>query len=258
MNVRSWWVLARSVAVESIRRKDFWVIAILGLVIILSASLLGFFGLKSLQIFAKDLAFTVLGMFSTAMAVLTSVRILPEEIRNRTLYPLLARPISRGDLLIGKLFGAILVSWMAFGVLAVMVGLALALFRVPFEPIMLQYAMAKLMGLALVCSVSMTLSIFMTASAAATLSFLLAFGSGMITRAMVMGYSEAPEALQPVIKGLHSLVPQYSLFDLGSRAANIGWPMAPAWVIGALLAYLIAYGGGMLGLGWLRFRARTI
>jgi uncharacterized membrane protein len=87
MNILTYKALARSVVLESIRRKDLWVVAILGFLIILASSALGFFGFDGLQVFAKDLAVTVLGLFSTIIAILTSCRLIPDEIKNRTLYP---------------------------------------------------------------------------------------------------------------------------------------------------------------------------
>ena len=44
MNILTYKALARSVVLESIRRKDLWVVAILGFLIILASSALGFFG----------------------------------------------------------------------------------------------------------------------------------------------------------------------------------------------------------------------
>ena len=127
MKVTVYKALARGVLLESLRRKDLWVVAILGFLILVGASALGFFGVQGLQVFVKDLAVTVLGAFSTIVAVLTSTRMLPEEIKQRTLYPLLSRPISRLDLLVGKLLGAIVVTWMSFLILAALTALALAL-----------------------------------------------------------------------------------------------------------------------------------
>jgi ABC-type transport system involved in multi-copper enzyme maturation permease subunit len=258
MRIRVWWALARAVVLESVRRKDLWVVAILGFLILISAGALGFFGFQGLQTFAKDLATTVLGLFSTIVGVLVATRLLPEEIRHRTLYPLLARPISRFDLLLGKWLGAVLVTWIAFLLLCALTAVALTTFRVEFEAIMAQYVVAKMMGLALLCSVSLTLSVFMTPNAAATLAFVLAFGSGMMIRALTMAYETAPPAMQAVFPWLNALVPQLGLFDLGGRAANAGWGLAPAWVMGFLLVYLIAYGGAMLGLAWARFRRQAI
>ena len=200
MKPRVYRALARGVVLESLRRKDLWVVAILGFLIMIAAGTLGFFGTTGLEAFIKDLAVTVLGMFSTIVAVLTSSRLLPDEIRQRTLYPLLSRPITRLDLLIGKLLGAILVTWIAFFILAALTGVALATFHVRFEPIMVQYLVGKMLGLALVCSVSLALSTYMTPAAASTMSFVLAFGSAMIVRALVMGYEDANPFLQVLFK----------------------------------------------------------
>jgi ABC-type transport system involved in multi-copper enzyme maturation permease subunit len=258
MRFRCWKALARGVLLEALRRKDLWVVAILGFIIIASAGALGFFGISGLEVFAKDLAFTVLGMFSTIIAVITASRILPEEIKNRTLYPLLARPISRFDLLIGKLLGAIVVTWIAFLILAALTALALAMFHVRFEWIMAQYVLGKMLGLAVLCSVSLALSTVMTPPAAATMGFVLAFGSSMIVRALVLAYDSSSPIMQVVFKFLNYCLPQFQLFDFGGRAANIGWPAVPAWVIGVLAAYAVVYSAAMVALSWAKFRKQAV
>ncbi|HZH98638.1 MAG TPA: ABC transporter permease subunit [Fimbriimonadaceae bacterium] len=258
MNFFAWRAIARGVMLESLRRKDLWVVAILGFLILISAGALGFFGVRGLEVFAKDLAVTVLGLFSTVVAVMTTTRLLPDEIKNRTLYPLLARPITRFDLLAGKLLGATLVSWTAFLLLAALSAVALASFHVRFEPVMLQYLLAKMMGLVVLCSVSLMLSTFMTPAAAATMSLALAFGSSMIVRGLLMAYSDSGPAMQWTFKLLNSILPQYNLFDLGSRAANIGWATVPLWVIASLAVYMIVYSSGTLGLAWSKFRKQAL
>ena len=257
MNIRAWKALARGVILESLRRKDLWVVAILGGIIVAAAGTLGVFGFSGLEVFAKDLAVTVLGLFSTILAVLTTCRLMPEEIKNRTLYPMLARPISRFDLLLGKFLGAVAVSWFSFLILLMLTSCALMLFGVRFELILLQYAVLKTVGLALVVAVTLTLSVVMTPAAAATLSFILAFGSGMIIRALVMAGQTQPEMV-PVFKLLNWIMPQYGLFDLGSRVANQNWAMVPVATMLALLIYGVAYATAMLTLGWARFRRRAI
>lgn len=258
MNPRIYTALARTVVLESLRRKDLWVVAILGFIIILTAGTLGFFGFDGLEIFAKDLAVTVLGLFSTILAILTSSRLLPDEIKNRTLYPLLARPITRGQLLAGKLLGAVLVSWIAFLILAALTALALLVFKVKFEPIMLQYLFGKMMGLVVVCALSMTLSAYMTPSAGATMSFVFAFGSSMISRALVMGYDSAPEAIRPVFQLISVLLPQVSLFDMGGRVVNINWGPVQAWVMWSLFGYMLLYSSATMALGWVKFRKQAV
>ncbi|MFN3684422.1 MAG: ABC transporter permease [Fimbriimonadaceae bacterium] len=258
MNARAWWVLAKGVVLEALRRKDLWVVGILGALIVGAAGLLGLFGITGLEAFAKDLAVGVLGLFSTVMAVLSTARLMPKEIGRRTLYPLLARPISRLDLLLGKLFGAVLVSWAAFLLLCLLTGGVLLAFRIPFEALMLQYVVAKMMGLVLLCGVTLALSCWMTPQAAATLSLLLAFGSPMVVRALVLAHDSSGEAMRVLFRALNATLPQYSLFDLGGRVANFGWPMVPAWVMGWLAGYAAAYTAAMLVLAWVRFQRQAV
>lgn len=254
---RVYWALARGVALEAIRRKDLWVVAILGFLAISTAGALGFFGFQGLQVFAKDLGLNVLGAFSTIVTVITATRLAPDEIKNRTLYPLLARPISRVDFLIGKWIGATLVSWTAFALLGLTVAVALAIFGVQFEWILLQYAFCKALGLAVLAAVSITLSLYMTQSAATTLSLIVAFASGMVVRALTMAASTAP-GLKPVFAFVNALTPQYGLFDLSGRAANLHWAPVPFWVVGTLIVYAALYCAAMTSLSWLKFRRQAL
>lgn len=253
MKFRVYRALARGVVLEAIRRKDLWVVAILGFLIMMTAGLLGFFGIQGLQVFVKDLAVSVLGIFGTIIAVLTACRMIPDEIRQRTLYPLLSRPISRLDLLVGKLCGAMAVTWIAFLMLAFLTAFALLSFHIHFEWIMVQYVLCKMLGLAVVCALGLAFSAYMTPSAAATMTFILAFGSGMIVHAMTMAYAGATPVAQFGMKSLNALLPQLSLFDLGSRAANVNWTPVPIWVVLFLFGYGFLYVSAMLGVAWVRF-----
>lgn len=250
--------LARAVVLESIRRKDLWVVAILGFLILLASGALGFFGVQGLQLFAKDLAASVLSLFSAVVAVLTACRLLPEEIKQRTLYPLLARPISRLDLLIGKLLGAVIVTWIAFLMLCALTAVALTTFHVQFEPIMIQYIIVKMMGLVVLCALSLTFSAYMTPQAAATMSIILAFGSGVIVRGLVMAYNGVGPATQWIYKLVAAALPQLGVFDLGGRAANIGWSPVSGAVVLQLFFYMATYTGAMVLIAWAKFRRQAV
>ena len=258
MKFRIYLTLARGVVLESIRRKDLWVVAILGLVVLSTASAIGFFGSSGLEVFIKDLAATVLGLFATIVATVVSCRVIPDEVRNRTLYPLLARPISRLDLIIGKWVGAVAVTWIGFILLLFTTAIALAGFHVHFEWIMLQYAFLKLLGLALLCSVGVFFSTLMTPPAAITMTFLSAYGVSMISRALVLGYAHASPATQVVYKLVNAMLPQVNLFDIGGRAVYVGWSPVPIWVVGSLGAYFALYSCAMLALAYTRMKNKAL
>jgi ABC-type transport system involved in multi-copper enzyme maturation permease subunit len=256
MRPRIWKALARGVVLESIRRKDMWVLAILGVLIVLAAGALGLVGISGLEIFIKDLSVTVLGAFSTILAVLTSARVYPEEVKNRTLYPLLARPVTRADLLIGKFLGAVVVSWAGFLILAGLVSIVLLGFHIPLGVIAFQYCLVKCLGIAVICSVGLTLSTVMTPAAASTTTFILAFGSPMLSRAFVLTAEGSP-GLKPLCRVLEDLLPQVHLFDLGARLVYIDWSPVSAAVVAGLTAYALVYSSSLLFGGWLALRKRA-
>lgn len=258
MKFRSHWALAKGVVLESVRRKDLWVVAILGLVVLVAASAIGFFGSAGLEVFMKDLAVTVLGLFSTVIAAATATRVLPDEIKNRTLYPLLARPISRLDLIVGKWFGAVLVTWLGFALLTVTTAIAIAMFHVRFEPIMAQYVFLKLLGLTLVCSVGVALSVYMTPAASLTMTLVLSFGASTFSRAIGLGFNDASPVIRVVMQTINAALPQTHLFDIGGRAVYVGWSPAPMWVVGALFGYLVVYSIAMLSVCYAKMRRKAL
>ncbi|CAN5474095.1 hypothetical protein BH11ARM1_BH11ARM1_13310 [soil metagenome] len=255
MRFSAYRALSRGVVLESIRRKDLWVVAILGFLILVGAGALGVFGVDGLSLFIKDLATTVLGLFSTIVAALVSTRMLPEEIKQRTLYPLLARPITRLDLLLGKLLGAILVAWIAWGMLAGMTLLVLVMFHIPLDAIMLQYLFLKMLGLALVCCLGLMFSTYMTPAGAATMTIIFAFGSSMISRALYMAGSGSPAP--GMYNAINGVIPQVHLFDIGARA-TFSWALVPLPIVLLLIAYLIVYGSAMVGISYLKFRKQAL
>lgn len=258
MKIQSIKALARCVVLESLRRKDLWVVAILGFVIILASGALGFFGFDGLQIFAKDLGISVLGMFATIIAIMTSSRLLPEEIRNRTLYPLLSRPITRFELLLGKLAGAVAVSWISFLILAALTAIALTVFHVRFEWIMAQYLLLKMVGLVVICSMTIAFSAYLTPAAAATMSFIFAFGSPMLIRGLTMGFDPANPVAKTAFPIINGILPQIQLFDLSGRAVYPNFGLVPLAIVDFLFAYAICYSATMLTLGWLKFRKAAV
>ena len=80
---------------EALRRKDIYVVLILTVLMTAGAWMFGFFGVRGLEVFIRDVTFSAIGIFSTVLAVMLAARQIPEEVQRRTIYPLLARPISR-------------------------------------------------------------------------------------------------------------------------------------------------------------------
>lgn len=248
--------LVRVGLLETLRRKDLYVVMILTAILCFGAWTFNFFGINGLELFIKDVAFTAVGIMSTIVAVMIAGRQMPEEIQRKTIYPLLARPITRWQLLFGKWLSAFLTSSLVFAILATVALITFALFGLSIPPIQFQYFILKIVGIGWLTAMTIGLSIYLTPSANITICLILAFGSGMLSRLVLLLHADS--AISSFLTNIvYGIFPHYDYFDLGAKV-TYGWPMIPWWVIGTLTVYATLSGLLWLGFGWLKFRKQAV
>lgn len=97
--------VAGVVILEMIRRKDVYVLLILTGLITLSMGSVSIFGDDRTARHLKELCLALIWLSSIIISVISAARQLPSEKESRTLLPLLAKPISRTQVMAGKFFG---------------------------------------------------------------------------------------------------------------------------------------------------------
>src|SRR5437660_9033613 len=117
--------VASVVVKELYRRKDFYVLFVLTAVITLLMGSLTFFNDDKIVRYLKEICLLLIWISALVIAVGTSARQIPSERENRTVFPLLAKPITRGQLIAGKFLGcwlacglALVVFYLFFGVIS--------------------------------------------------------------------------------------------------------------------------------------------
>jgi ABC-type transport system involved in multi-copper enzyme maturation permease subunit len=103
-------LLAEAVLLQFFRRNEFYVVLILlGIYLagIMILRLTGGIDSVEMQRFVMGLGLTLSASFAAVLVATFAGRQLPEEFENRTLYPLLAKPVSRGEVLLGKFLGVL-------------------------------------------------------------------------------------------------------------------------------------------------------
>lgn len=252
-----WTALAHAAVLESIRRKDLYVALILAVVMIGAAATIGTFGVNGLEMFLKDVTLTVINLLSLLLAVLYSVRQITEEVSRRTVYPLLARPIGRGDLIFGKFLGAFALSILSLLLFsAVGVG-ALWFFHLQVGMIFVQYLLLRIFALGLICALTIALSLVMTPGATVTVSLLLAAGAATFSQAIKLLDGSQGAAGRAVLRGSYFVLPHLDLFDL-SHKVSYGWKPVDPWVIWSLFAYSSVYVSLFLMMGAWKFRRQAL
>ena len=96
---------------ELYRRKDFYVLFILTVLICLVMASVNVFNDKQIVRYLKELCLLLIWISSLVIAITTTARQIPAEREQRTLLPLLAKPLTRTQLIFGKFLGC----WLACG-----------------------------------------------------------------------------------------------------------------------------------------------
>ena len=104
--------LAGVVIKELYRRKDFYVLFVLTALLTVAAGMVNFFHDDKIIRIVKDVCLLLIWVSSLIIAIVTTARQIPAEREARTLFPLLAKPVSRGQVVGGKFLGC----WLATGV----------------------------------------------------------------------------------------------------------------------------------------------
>ncbi len=241
---------------EIFRRKDLYVVLILTALMCFGAWTFNFFGVSGLELFIKDVALTAIGVMSTIITVMISGRQISEEIQRRTIYPVLARPISRFQFMLGKWIAASFTCTLVFLLLASIAFGAFILFGLPVPPIVFQYLLLKIMGIVWLSAVTIGLSTMITPSANITICLLLAFGSGMLSRLLILLHADS--AISTFFTNLlYGIFPHYDFFDLSAKV-TYGWPPISWEIIGILCFYSLATSLAWLSIGWVKFRKQSI
>jgi len=109
--------IGRNTLVEAVRQKVLNVLLIFAIVLVgssVSVSQLATPGLDSAGIFdaqikfVKDFGCGSIGLFGFFIALLSTAQLIPQELHNRTIYTILAKPVRRSEFLLGKFFGIVL------------------------------------------------------------------------------------------------------------------------------------------------------
>lgn len=104
--------LAGVVVKELYRRKDFYVLFVLTALITLVVGAVNFFHDPRIIRFLKEVCLLLIWASTLVVAIGTAARQIPAERENRTIFPLLAKPVTRWQVLFGKFLGC----WLACGI----------------------------------------------------------------------------------------------------------------------------------------------
>ena len=238
------WAIARIALLEMLRRKDAYVVFLLAAVLTALAASVNFFNDDQIVRYLREISLALVWIGSLVLAVISIARQLPSEHANKTIQPLLAKPISRSQLLLGKFLGC----WLANGA-ALLILYALFLTASSWKGgqiSALGCAQAFLLHwllLAIVISGALLGSLIFTAPSSNTVIALITVG-GLLFFAQHLNKIalRMEEPARTLVYGIYYLVPHLEWYDTRLLVIH-NWPPIPFTAILIAVAYSAFYTG---------------
>ncbi len=251
--------LSRTLAVaantfrETVRERVLYNLVFFAILMTLAGLLLGQLSIRQDEKILKDMGLAAMDLFGTLIAVFIGTGLVSKEIERRSLYPLLAKPLSRGEFFLGKFSGLGFTLLVNLSVMLAGLLLTLAVSGRRPDTALLTAVYPIFLGLLLVVAFAMLFSTLTTS----TLAALLTVGVVVVGRFadVIRGMREVvPGVPGWLVDALFTIVPNFSNFDFKNKVAygeavSVG---VLCWVTLYAAAWIVV----ALGLGLASFRSR--
>jgi ABC-type transport system involved in multi-copper enzyme maturation permease subunit len=240
---------------ETVRERVFYNLLVFASMMILSGFLMGRLSIRQHDKIIKDIGLAAIDVFGTLIAILIGVGLVSREIERRSLHPLLAKPLGRGEFFAGRFAG--LGMTLFVNVAAMTAGLLLTLWASDArpDPRLLKGVYGIYLGLLLIVSLAMLFSTLTSTTIAALVTVCLIV-TGRFSDVIRNMRTVAPAVPEWLVQLLYYAVPNFRNFDFKDAVAY--GDSVPLAVLAWITAYALGYTTLALGLGTIVFRSRDL
>ena len=251
--------IAGVVIKELYRRKDFYVLFVLTALISIILGSMKFFNDDRIVRYLKDACLMLIWISSLIIAITTAARQIPAERESRTIFPLLAKPVSRAQLIVGKFLGC----WLACGLTLLVFYFFFGAITASREhdwpvAVYLQAAWLHWICLGIVVALVLLGSVVFTApSSNATISAIVVLGIMFCARHLNGVAVHMGGISGAIVYLIYYCIPHLEWFDVRDFVVH-SWGMVNWGICGEATIYGLLYCGFLLGATWLVFRRKTL
>jgi len=243
---------------ELYRRKDFYVLFILTALITLATWLMNFFHDDHVVRFIKEICLGLIWIATLVIAVTTAARQIPAERESRTIFPLLAKPIARWQVLIGKFLGC----WLATGFALLVFYVFFALVSASREhtlhgPAYLQAFWLHWQMLGIIVAMTLLGSVVLTPAANMTGIFIVTLGILSMGGFLHLVSQHMTEPSATIVTAIYYVIPHLELFNISELIIH-DWPVAGWLDVLGLTGYGLFYSAFFLLAACLVFRRKAL
>lgn len=252
--------LAGVVIREMYRRKDFYVLFILTALITLLLGSINFFHDDRIIRYLKEICLLLIWISSLIIAIVPAARQIPAEREHRTIFPLLAKPVTRWQVIVGKFAGCWLACGMALILFYFFFGIICATHEHRF-PIW-QYFQAGwlhwlMLGMVIALAIFGSI-VFAAPSSNSTICFVIVLGILLVGGHLNTVALQLSEPGSTIVYTIYYLIPHLEIYDVRDLVIHdqplIDWgmwlmatPYAAAYILFFLVAANLAFRRKQLG-----------
>ena len=265
--MKSTLAIAINVFRESVRDKVLYNLVLFAVLMIGASYLIGQLTAGQDVKIIKDLGLAATSVFGLFIAVFIGIGLVSKEVERRSIYSLLAKPVERWQLVLGKYAGLVLTLFVNVGVMAIALYAVLAYMRIgvpamvekawdarALDPALLKAIYLIFAELALVTAIALLFSTFSTPLLSAAFTFGLALvGQYSTDLRNFQDVLDSPVA-QRLARGLYWVLPNLAQFDIKSRVVH-GLPVTAGY-LGLVTLYAVLYIGVLLVIATIVFSRR--
>lgn len=244
---------------EIYRRKDFYVLFVMVALITLLMGAANFFNDDRIVRYLREICLLLIWISALVIAITTTARRIPSERENRTIFPLLAKPVTRGQVIAGNFLGCWLATGLALAFFYVFLG-AINLSREHHLPVLNYFQAAWLQWIMLAVVVAMALLgsiVFAAPSSNSTICFVVVIGILLLGGHLGQVALQRPQPARDIIFGIYFLIPHLEWFDVRDLIVH-EQGLIPWWACGVATLYALAYAAFFLVAAWALFRRKAL
>ncbi len=235
--LRRVWTIARNAFREAVRDRVLYNLVFFVLLLTAGAIFLGELSAAQESKLIVDMGLSAMLIFGAFIAIFVGVGLVYKEIERRTIYAIFAKPVGRGEFLVGKYFGLCLTLAVNVAVMGAGVSIALLYVKGGYDRhvLLIWPAIALVyVELMILVAVALLFSSFSSPALSALLTFFVFvighFSADLKTFAAAMGTTAA----RYVFGALYYLLPNLSNYSYITAAAHGETPTAAAFLTAIL------------------------
>lgn len=251
------WAVALNTSREAVRSKILYSVLFFAAVMLAISAFFGSVTLGDRVQVIKDFGLFGLSFFGAIITILSGTNLLNKELKQKTVYNILSKPVERWQFIAGKFLGI----WMTVSMLTALMGAGLIIFCAAFEGrvdlLLLQAIVFTIFELLIVSALTIFFSSLVVTITLSGMFTLAAYIAGKSIEYLVFFTSDGTNnGIGLLVQIADFVLPNLSLFNISGQVIY-SVPASPAQLLYAAI-YSVSYSVVLVALASLIFEKREL